>query len=151
MNNQPFPSWAKGVLAVAGVVGGGFLLYKLTKILTGETRREIREASNVASELQAVQNSLSYPASQYDTLANIIETAGFDVGTDEDAIYNVFRKLNNNADYLALTKAWGNRTIYDWGIPDQYTLAQYLTYELGADEIQRVNNILNSKGITYRV
>lgn len=149
------PPWARGVVAVGVVAGTGYAIYKIAKLLSGEKRQEIKETAAIGSELQSAQaqTGLSYPISQYLTFANVIETAGFDIGTDEEAIYSTFRKLNNNADYLQLLTAWGkpNRTIYDWGIGYDMTLPQYLRYEMGEDEIAKVNYILKTKGITYRV
>jgi hypothetical protein len=96
---------------------------------------------------------LTFPESQYRSFAGTIETAGFDVGTDEDAIYNVFGKLKNNADYLALTQAWGkpNRRVYEWGIGRDMTLAQFIRYEMNDKEVRKINGILSSKGIKYRI
>jgi hypothetical protein len=49
--------------------------------------------------------------------------------------------------------AWGqpNRKVYEWGIGRNMTLPQYLRYEMSDSEIKKVNEILASKGITYRV
>lgn len=149
------PPWARGVVAVSVVAGTGYAIYKIVKLLSSEKREEKKESTAINKELESAQaqTGLSYPPSQYSTFANVIETAGFDVGTDEEAIYSTFRKLNNNADYLQLLTSWGkpNRTIYDWGIGYDMTLPQYLRYEMDEDEIKIVNNILKSKGITYRV
>jgi len=149
------PPWAKGLVAVGVVAGTGYALFKISKLLTGEKQREIKESTAVGSELQSAQaqTGLSYPGSQYLSFANVIETAGFDIGTDEEAIYSIFRKLNNDADYLQLLQAWGkpNRKIYDWGIGYDMTLQQYLRYEMGEDEIAQINFILKSKGIKYRI
>ena len=116
---------------------------------------KLKQVKNVQDELKDAEKKtpLSYPLSQYDTFANVIETACFDVGTDEDAILKTFYKLNNNADYLQLTKAWGNptRRIYDWLIPMDFTLPQQLRYELSDYYCTLINNILAKKNITYRV
>jgi len=149
------PPWARGVVGVGVVAGAGYGIYKLIKFLSAENKAEKKETQLVKGELETevAKTGLSYPGSQYLTFANVIETAGFDIGTDEEAIYSTFRKLNNNADYLQLLSAWGkpNRTIYDWGIGYDMTLPQYLRYEMGDDEINKINYILKSKGITYKV
>lgn len=149
------PPWARGVVGVGVVAGAGYGIYKLIKFLSAENKAEKKETQLVKGELETevAKTGLSYPGSQYLTFANVIETAGFDIGTDEEAIYSTFRKLNNNADYLQLLSAWGkpNRTIYDWGIGYDMTLPQYLRYEMGDEEINKINYILKSKGITYKV
>lgn len=141
--------WIGGGLAVA------FGVSKVLKILRPEYKREQNEQKTIESELESEtkKTGLTYPLSQYSNFANIIETAGFDVGTDEAAIYNVFRLLKNNADYLQLTKAWGKptRKIYDWGFGYDMTLPQYIRWEMDAKEAGRINAILKSKNIKYRV
>lgn len=148
-------TWIKLGTYVAGGIAVAYGVKKVLDYFKPEKKQEKKEVENVESELEAEKkkSKLSYPLSQYATFANIIETAGFDVGTDEDAIYSVFRKLKNNADYLQLTKAWGspNRKIYDWGFGYNLTLAQYIRWEMSDSEAKKINAILKSKGIKYRV
>lgn len=141
--------WAVGGIAVA------YGISKVLKILRPEYKREQSEQKVITSELETEtkKTGLSYPLSQYAAFANIIETAGFDVGTDEKAIYSVFQNLKSNADYLALTNAWGKptRKIYDWGFGYEMTLPQFIRWEMDNSEVSRINNILKSKAIKYRV
>jgi len=152
---QGLPPWGKGVVAVVGIVAAGYAVVKIFGLLGGNTSQERQEALDVESELdkEITRTGLTYGRSNYASFANTIETAGFDIGTDEDAIYSVFRKLKNNADYLALTSAWGkpNRKVYEWGIGRNMTLAQFLRYEMNEKEISKINFILQSKNIKYRV
>lgn len=152
---QGLPPWAKGAIAVGTTVIVGFVAYKIFKKLSGTDSTDRAEAAAVETELsqEVKKTGLTYPESQYKSFASQIEIAGFDVGTDEDAIYSVFSKLKNNADFLALTQAWGkpNRKVYDWGIGRDMTLAQYIRYEMSESEVRKINTILNSKGIKYRV
>jgi hypothetical protein len=149
------PSWAKGVISVAVVGGIIYAVYKLSKNFNPEQQRNDQEKQEIETELQkeVKKKPLTYPLSQYKSFADQIEVAGFGLGTDEEAIYSIFRKLKNNADYLALKQAWGKptRKTYDWAVPLDYTLSQFLRYELSDSEITKLNNILQSKGITYRV
>ena len=149
------PPWAKGVIGVGSVLVVGFIVYRVFKKLSSTEATDRAEAAAVEDELnqELKRNRLTYPNSQYNSFASSIEIAGFDVGTDEDAIYSVFRKLNNNADFLALSKAWGkpNRRVYEWGIGRDMSLSQFLRYEMSDREIQKINSILTSKGIKYRV
>lgn len=149
------PQWAKGLISVAVVGGVIYAVYKLSKNFSPEQQRSQEEKQEIESELQkeVKKNPLSFPLSQYKSWADQIEVAGFGLGTDEDAIYSIFRKLKNNADYLALKQAWGKptRKTYDWAVPLDYSLSQFLRYEMSDSEITKLNNILQSKGITYRV
>jgi len=140
-------------ITVGGVVA--YFVAQVAKKFTTESKRLIDEKKAVESELTqaAKQKPLSYPDSQYQSMARVIQIAGFDVGTDEAAIYSVFRRLKNNADYLALTQAWGKptRKVYEWGIGRDMTLQQFLRWEMNDKEIGKINAILKSKGIKYRI
>ena len=148
-------TWIKLGVFVAGGIAVAFGVKKVLDYFKPERKREESEQKTVTNELEEAKkkNALSYPQSQYANFANIIETAGFDVGTDEAAIYSVFRNLKNDADYLALTSAWGKptRKIYDFGFGYNLTLPQYIRWEMNAKEAAKVNAILKSKKIKYRV
>jgi hypothetical protein len=149
------PTWAKGVISVGLFAGVVYVIWKVTQKLGEEPLREATEDKQIQNELQteAKKTPLSYGPSQYATFANNIQEAGFDVGTDEETIYSVFRKIKNNADYLALLKAWGNpsRTVYEWGIARKKTLTQFLRSELSSSEIAKVNTILANNKVKYKV
>ena len=155
------PPWAKGIVAIAVVGGVGYAIYKLSKIKkTPEEKSDKEEADAQTKELEAEtkKKPLSYPLSQYKTFANAIEEACNEEGTDEEAIYSIFRKLKSNADYLALQKAWGNPTRFvtpSWYIfyttGKRFTIPQLLRNDMSSSEISKVNKILSNNGIKYRV
>jgi len=149
------PPWAKGVVAVVAIGAAGYAIYKVTQMLNGDDEQDAKETGEVQLEIEreSKKKPASYADSQYRTFANTIETAGFDTGTDEAAIYSTFRKLKNNTDYLKLLNAWGkpNRKVYEWGVGRNMTLPQYIRWEMNDSEVKKVNDILQSKGITYRV
>lgn len=149
------PPWAKGVVAVTVLAVTVYAVFKITQKLSGLEEQDSKEDKDVVSEIERESKTKppSYADSQYKTFANTIETAGFDVGTDEAAIYSTFRKLKNNTDYLKLLNAWGkpNRTVYEWGVGRKMTLPQYIRWEMNDAEVKKVNDILKSKNITYRV
>ena len=128
-------------------------------IKSDQKKRDKQETKDVDSELEEAKKKtkLSYPLSQYQAFAKIIEIAGQDAGTDEKAIYSVFLKLKNNADYLQLVKAWGvARQVYpEWiffySTGYKLSLQQFIRYEMDEKEVKKINYILTSKGIKYRV
>ena len=142
-------------------VGGGVAWFIYNRFIKSDAKkRNKQETKDVDNELEQAKkkSKLSYPLSQYQAFAKIIEIAGQDAGTDEQAIYSVFMKLKNNADYLQLVKAWGSpkRQVYPdyilfYSTGYKMTLPQYLRYEMDEKEVKKINNILASKGITYRV
>jgi hypothetical protein len=133
------------------VIGAGALLYFLfgTK-KTGQTK----EQESSAKDLQQAGKP-SYTDTQYQLAANRLEQAMFDAGTDENAINQIFGLLKNNADFLKLNIAFGQRRYTGGLIPgifyDKLTLTQWLQEELNEAELNGVNQILRSKGITYSI
>jgi hypothetical protein len=159
------PSWAKGVVAIAAVGGVVYLVYKFQKsgktiLKTPDEKTDQEEAKQQEEELQKElkKKPLTYPLSQYKTFANVIEEATNEEGTDEEAIYAIFRKLKSNADYLALQKAWGNPTRFvtpSWYIfyttGKRFTIPQLLRNDMSSSEIKKINTILMNNKITYRI
>ena len=154
---QGLPQWAKGAVAVGGVLVIGFITYKLFKYLTTDKQMRLEEQQ---LEQDLDDTKLSYPKTQYNTWANKLETAMFSVGTYEEDIYAIFRMLKNNNDYLQLLKSFGRRKYSGGVLPGiettldfskGWTLNQWLTEELSTSELRKVNDILRSKGIKYRV
>jgi hypothetical protein len=156
------PAWGK--LLIIG--GGAFVAYKFGKKLISSSRLDAttRDAKqeedgwnsvfqqSVQSGDKTEQPSLSKV--ELKSMANIIETSMDGRGTDEDAIYNVFRRLQNNADFAGLQAAFGTRTIdsgYFWDSDFKGSLISCINEEMDSSEKGKLNNILKSKGIKYRV
>jgi len=149
-----FPLQYKILIGAAGLVGG-YLLVKKFQVELKAFIANRKKNTNIIDELdeEVKKQKLTYPPSQYDNFASIIETACFDLGTDEQAIYQVFNRLKTNGDFLALAKEWGNptRRFYEYFVPMDLTLVQMLRYDMSDGECQVVNRILAKKGIKYRV
>ena len=85
---------------VYGAVGiGAYLLYKGIRKALGLSTA-VDAAKKDQADLVKSGQKASYIDSQYKLFADAIYSAGFDVlfGTDEDAIYAVFNKMNNDLD-----------------------------------------------------
>ena len=132
-------------LTILGV--GAFAVYKLgqaigKKLTLSNADKDIREA-------QQAGQTASYSAATYSQLADKIYTAVmYTWGTDEQAIYDVFNLMKNNIDVALLIKAFGKRRV-EFSTQDQ-ELGAHLSNDLDSSEITKINNILASKGITYR-
>jgi LPXTG-motif cell wall-anchored protein len=115
-----------------------------------------RKKSEVMEEqaLTAESGETTYPDSQFYAWANRLEQAMFDVGTDEDAIIDVFTAIRNNADFVKLKQAFGVRNYTGGFVPgflsDDLSLDGWISQELDSSEINQLNSILAAKGITYR-
>jgi len=153
-------TWIKLATFVAGGVAVAFGVKKVLDYFKPERKREESEKKDVESELETAskKNRPTYPKSQYAAFASTIAEAVFGGGTDEAAIYNVFRSLKNDADYLSLLKAWGSPTrqifpdyfvFYSTG--KKLSLPAALRYDMDSKECAKINAILKSKGIKYRI
>ena len=134
------------------VIGGALALIAI--LLFRKRNLAAEEASALTNE-SAQAGTPSYSSSQFYAFANRLEQAMFDIGTDEDAIFQVFGSLNNNADFLALKSAFGVRNYTGGFVPgflsDDLSLDGWLQQELDSSEIAQINNSLANKGITYKI
>lgn len=109
-----------------------------------------KDEKDVLKDIAMEKTKPTYTQTQYNEFANKIYSAGLGtIGTDEDAIYSVFNSLKNNMDFLQLVKAFGKRRLeFTLGFG---TLSEFLRSELNNKEIQKINEILKTKKITYVV
>lgn len=132
-------------LTIIGI--GGYALYKLGSALAKKLT-----LSNADADIKAAQKTgatASYSTATYSQLADKIYAAVmYTWGTDEQAIYDVFNLMKNNIDVALLIKAFGKRRV-EFSTQDQ-ELGAHLSNDLDSSEINKINNILSSKGITYR-
>lgn len=148
-------------LKIVMLVGGAIGLVVLYKALSGfisnqNGRQEVQGASDELDRLNqnpATRQKLSgYQAEQ---LSNAIFTAMDGYTTNEDAIYVAFRQMKNNADFLAVSKAFGIREVSSgqWNPASNMkgTLTQCLQDELDSDERKKVNEILKARNIRFRI
>jgi hypothetical protein len=110
-----------------------------------------------------IKSKGNFPPSQYRDWANGIQDAfdpyGIDGwGTDEEAIYNIIKRLKNNDDWLLLKQEYGVRPYKDYstdvirGTTENVNLTQAILKEDENSEMKnRINNILAVNKITYRV
>jgi alkaline phosphatase len=153
-----FSSRGKKIAIVLGVLIGGVIVYRLLKgvIKQSDNRSEVQEAYNELDRLNqspvTAQKLTKLQAEQY---ANIIFTAVDGWGTDEVAINRVFNRLRNDADYIAVSKAFGIRTISSGRFnpePDyKATMVEALHIDMDSAEKKVLNDILIKKKIKYRI
>jgi hypothetical protein len=76
-------------------------------------------------------------------------------GTDENQIVTTWGFLKNNADYLAVVKAFGTREISSgsWNPEANFigTLPSALANELDYSYLALLNKMMQNRGITYRL
>ncbi len=103
-----------------------------------------RKNKAVLNELDKDINvsKLTYHLSYYGIWANDLFNAMDGVGTDEQAIYDVFKKMKTKDDVLQLITAFG--------VQDNETLSQWLISELSSEERATLNRLLSDKNINYQ-
>lgn len=146
---QSAPPWAKGVLIVAGTAVTVFVGYQIYKKI--KSLKESKDARTDEKYFEKQGQTASYPLSNYKQFADAIYAArhGNNVlGTDEDSIYNIISKMKNDIDILNLINAFGMKR-KSFSLEDA-NLGGYLTDELDAKELDKVNGILASNNIKYR-
>jgi len=167
------PTWAKGVIAVGGLAityfGVKGFLNKLKE--DAQKQDQIITQENQQNELENLQNngvSPSFPTSQYKLWADELQ-AQFDgcdpslsvawlskyaMSTSGARLGNIVLQFKNDADFLALSTAWGSSRTYDqcglWTGNFTGNLSQAVIDELDTYEIKNINTELQKLGITYR-
>lgn len=157
---KDLPSWAKGVIAVAGVAIVYFTTNSIIKSI--KRKKEAQDDKNLLQdtqediknlERQGVKQTLSN--SQLEAFSQKLAEAFNDCGTTEESVYLVMRSLKNKADLLALIKTYKTRPFsgcaaqfefYDL----RYTLPRAIESELDSAETKKVNDILRGKNIDYQ-
>jgi hypothetical protein len=153
-----FSSRGKKIAIVIGLVIGGIIVYRLLKdvVKQKDNRDEVQEAYNELDKLNqnpaTAQKITKLQAEQY---ANTIFTAVDGWATDESAIGNVFWRLSNDADWVAVSKAFGLRQISSGRFnpePDyKATMIEALHIDMSTSEKKHLNDILQKRKIKYRV
>lgn len=122
------------VIIIAVIVGYHYLKKYIKNRKNKAVLNELDKDINVSK--------LSYQLSYYGIWANDLFTAMEGVGTDEDAIYDIFKKMQTKDDVLQLITAFG--------VEDEETLTQWIASELSTDERDTLNRLLSDKNINYQ-
>jgi len=156
----------QGTIIVAGVAVGGFFLYQEWK--KNKEKAEANKAADIAAQhlrdLAARGITPTHDASQLEIFSQMLVQAMSGCGTDEDSIHRVFNQLENDADVAALIVQFGVRyyqpcawtspvSFAIWEVNDQAYgggLPTWFGYDLSDSNIDDINEILISKGITYK-
>jgi hypothetical protein len=132
-------------LTIIGI--SAYALYKIGSAIV--KKLTLDNANKDIIDAQKAGQTASYPSATYSQLADKIYAAVmYTWGTDEQAIYDVFSQMKNNLDIAMLIKAFGKRRL-EFSTQDA-ELGAHLGNDLDSSEITKINNILSSKGITYR-
>jgi len=132
-------------LTIIGI--GGYSLYRIGKAISKKLNGSNAEQDII--DAKKAGQTPSYSSATYSQLADKIYAAVmYTWGTDEQAIYDVFNKMNSNLDVAMLIKAFGKRRV-EFSTQDM-ELGAHLSNDLDSSEISKLNSILSSKGINYQ-
>lgn len=95
--------------------------------------------------------NLSYPKSEYNNFASTLEAAMQYSGTDEDSIFDVIERMQNQDDWNFLLKTFGVRE-KDGGTFDSNItgdLKMWIVDELNDDDRQRIRDTLAINNIRF--
>jgi hypothetical protein len=130
------------------IAGGLFVGYKIIKFFIGSSN-SIAAATNEVKNLTLKGVIPTYPDSSYTQWASSIVSAGFNtLGTNEQAIYDIFRKMMNDLDVAKLIVAFGNQRV-EFSFQTM-PLGAWLSTELDSSEMAVINKILRDKKIKYQ-
>ena len=166
------PTWAKGVIAVGGLAIAYFGVKGFINKLKEDAQKQdqVLTQQNQEQELEKLQNNgvnPSFPTSQYKQWADELQTqfdgcdpslsvawlSKYMMSSSGAKLGNIVLQLKNNADFLALSTAWGSSRSYGhWYSCGSFTcnLSQAVTDELDTSEIKVINDALQKQGITYK-
>ncbi len=159
------PSWAKGLMAVAGTFVGIVLLGKLYESLNkNDTEKATKQfGKDVKSEAETLAKTMtpSFKESEYKAMADIIyEGMKVCVGDDYGAVQTTLKKMKNDLDVAKLQEVFGSRQAYCFGVPagEPKKLIPFVKSELGAEwggltgyRVTDINKDWKAKGITYSI
>jgi hypothetical protein len=153
-----FSDRGKKILLAVGAVIGAIVIIRSLRGFTQkqDSREEVREAYNELEEMNnnpsTRQKITNFQAQQY---ANTLFSAMNGYGTDETSILGVFYKIYNDADFLAVSKSYGIREVSSGYLNPEPnmkgTLTECLHSELDAEWRKKINKVLTTKKIRFRV
>jgi uncharacterized protein YuzB (UPF0349 family) len=122
------------VIIVAVIIGYRYLKKYLKKRKNQAVLSELDKDINVSK--------LTYQLSYYGIWAKDLFNAMDGVGTNEQVIYDVIKKMQTKDDVLQLITAFG--------VEEEETLTQWIVSELSSSERATLNRLLTDKNINYQ-
>lgn len=135
-------NWVKLALTIVVIGVAGWLLTFLLIKGISMVKNKILEGKLVdRANAEIKDGDVTLTPSELSNMADRLHAAMAGLGTDEEAVYAVFRQLRTRSDLMALVKAFGIRK--------GESLSQWLTSDLSRKEIEKVNAILVNNRINY--
>jgi hypothetical protein len=142
------PSWAKGVVAITGIVVAGIAGYSIYKsVKNAQGKKDSKDAAkDVKEDLKILQQQgmkTSFPDSAYtNAITTIVKKLSGCDGFEPEllAVYEVAKVVKNKFDWYYLVYKFGVKTIPNCGWGDtSYTLPALLKDQLDSSGIYNIN------------
>ena len=144
------PSPIRGGIYLAGFGIVAYFGYKLYKKITTDSPVQGAKTDLETLEIQGIKPTLTDAQIQGMVTKLKTNAAGQRFGgTNEQAYYDVFSMLKNDADFNKLVIGFGEeRKSFSLASAD---LFGYVDHELNETELAKVNSILKQRNIKYRI
>lgn len=133
------------VIIIVIIIVVVWIFWGKIKTLFSNLGNKVQQNAELNDYINQTGETFTLSDSEIRNLANKLEQAFygnvFGLGTDENAVYEVFNRINNGADLRKLISVYGTR--------HDMTLNQAIVDELSSSELNKVNTILSNKGIDY--
>ena len=158
MDWKSLPTWAKGTIAIVGVlaIGGvGFAIYKgvkkaIEKAKEGKEGKEAKDELREA-EKEGVKPTISEAEAESKVSSLVSAAAECDVlGQGATQIIAIVKSLKNKADYYLVSSKFGTKTWDEcgWGTGDVTgSLTTLFTEELDSGQMREIREHLASIGV----
>lgn len=138
----------KMTIILIGAFGVVVLYYFNSFLKRQKEKNKIKDAKNKQNndnENTYITNTEGATITKFraEQLAGIIKNSWGIFNDNESAIYDVFKQISNNQDFMLVSQAYGTYL--------NKTLSQDLSYRLSKNERGKINKILQSKNITYKI
>jgi hypothetical protein len=152
---------ATKIIVGAVAVFAGYQLLRRTGLFgktPAQERKEKAESGDIAKEVEDLAKKAirpTYSDVMYSNAANIIYNAlrysaiADDYSGAENTIY---RYVYNDADFLKLVAAYGKRMLTPFGVPvgAEIGLSETLVDQMFQSRVDRINQTLKTRGLTYK-
>jgi len=131
-------------------------IFDMVLNLLGQKNEQLIEQTNQDSldsaKKEIDESYLTYSKSQYYNFADGIYTAlQGSFSEDEMSVWNVFKKIKTNDDFLQLTIAYGIRPVGFIGFRTPMNLSQSIRALFSNNEINTCNYLLKKNGVTKTI
>ena len=145
MENKDKKTWI-----ALGVIVGAIIIYKVITSKKKNVDDVVQGGGIVIPELSSTE------LVRLQGMANNLFDAFNNCGTNNEAVYRILTEVKNEQDFQYLIRVYDTRTTTSqwWCIGGgTFTgdLLQTIKSEMSSNEINNINNILNSKGVTTKI